>query len=294
MNIVALKKDILLFSYFKGHGDGLHLAVSEDGYRWSALNDDRIFLHPNIGTERIMRDPCLYYGHNGVFHLVWTSGWHERGIGYCSTRDLLDWSPQIYLPVMAHEEKARNCWAPEIFYDQLREQYMIYWSTTIDGKFPETQPYGDDGLNHRIYYVTTTDFIRFSNTKLLYDGGFNVIDANIVQNGAGCFLFMKDETLSPPNKHLRFATGDDVLNFGTAGDAITPNQYWAEGPTAVHMNDEWLVYFDKYKINQMGAIRSKDMQQWEDVSHHLEFPNGAQHGYVQRIPRSAIQHLLND
>jgi hypothetical protein len=294
MNIVALKKDILLFSYFKGHGDGLHLAVSEDGYRWSALNDDRIFLHPNIGTERIMRDPCLYYGHNGVFHLVWTSGWHERGIGYCSTRDLLDWSPQIYLPVMAHEEKARNCWAPEIFYDQLRKQYMIYWSTTIDGKFPETQPYGDDGLNHRIYYVTTSDFIRFSDTKLLYDGGFNVIDANIVQNGPTCFLFMKDETLSPPNKHLRFATGDNVLNFGAAGDAITPNHYWAEGPTALHMNDEWLVYFDKYKINQMGAIRSKDMQQWEDISHHLEFPYGAQHGYVQRIPRSAIQHLLND
>lgn len=292
VNIVALKEDILLFSYFKGHGDGLHLAVSDDGYHWSCLQNDRTFLYPDIGIERIMRDPCLHYGHDEVFHLVWTSGWHERGIGYCSSKDLLEWSAQSYLPVMAHEEKARNCWAPEIFYDRSGSQYLIYWSTTIDGEFSETQPYGDDGLNHRIYYVTTKDFKKFSETRLFYDGGFNVIDANIIQNGSSYFLFMKDETLSPPHKHVRFAQGKNLFAFNEAGPAITPNHYWAEGPTAVQLDDEWIVYFDKYKINQIGAVRSKNLQHWEDVSHQLDFPLGAQHGYVQRIPRSAILHLL--
>lgn len=283
---------ILVFSYFRGHGDGLHLAVSEDGYRWRALNNDQIFLHPNIGVERIMRDPCLYFGEDEKFHLVWTSGWHERGIGYCCSKDLLQWQEQEYLPVMMHEEKARNCWAPEIFYDRDAAQYIIYWSSTVDGKFTDTQPFGDDGLNHRIYYTTTRDFKTFTPTQLFYDGGFNVIDAHIAQNGHGYILFMKDETLTPPRKHVRFARGNDLFSFGQASEPITLNHYWAEGPTAVQVDGSWIVYFDKYKLNEIGAVRSRDMETWEDISHEIFFPKGAQHGYVQRIPRHAIAHLL--
>ncbi|GAB5555483.1 MAG: hypothetical protein Sapg2KO_50740 [Saprospiraceae bacterium] len=54
------KKDaeIYLFSYFKGNGeDGLHLASSEDGLKWETLNDDKSFLEPNIGQDKLMRDP---------------------------------------------------------------------------------------------------------------------------------------------------------------------------------------------------------------------------------------------
>jgi hypothetical protein len=287
-------KEICLFSYFKGHGDGLHLAVSKDGYRWQALKDDNVLLFPSAGKEKIMRDPCVYYGNDDRFHLVWTCGWHERGIGYASSSDLIHWSEQVYLPVMEHEEKARNCWAPEIFFDEQKSEYLIYWSSTVDGMFPETHPYGDDGLNHRIYYVTTSDFRTFSETKLFYDPGFNVIDANIVRNGEGFLLFMKDETLSPPKKHIRFAHGKNPRSFDEPGDAITLNHYWAEGPTAIHLNNEWLVYFDKYKINQIGAVRSTDLVHWEDISHAIKFPSCAQHGFVTRVPLERIKDLFAD
>src|SRR5688500_16652968 len=113
--------EVLIFSYFKGHGDGLHLAYSDDGLRWRALNNDSVILKPEAGIEKIMRDPCIIRGHDDIFHMVWTSGWTEKGIGYASSRDLLNWSPQQYLPVMQHEENARNCWAPEIFYDEVRK-----------------------------------------------------------------------------------------------------------------------------------------------------------------------------
>jgi hypothetical protein len=34
-----------MFSYFKNNGkDGLHLAYSNDGYRWAALKNDESFL----------------------------------------------------------------------------------------------------------------------------------------------------------------------------------------------------------------------------------------------------------
>ena len=36
---------------------------------------------------------------------------------------------------MKHEDSARNCWAPEITYDKKKKQYMIYWATTIAGKY---------------------------------------------------------------------------------------------------------------------------------------------------------------
>jgi hypothetical protein len=287
-----LKDEVLVFAYFKGHGDGLHLAWSNDGYLWKALNNDSIFLKPAIGKEKIFRDPCLIYGHDKTFHLVWTVGWNEKGIGYSTSTDLIHWTNQQYLPIMEHEEKARNCWAPEIFYHDVTGDYIIYWSTTIEGRFPETQAFGDDGYNHRIYFVTTKDFRSFSETRLFYDNGFNVIDANILKDNGHYILFMKDETLIPPKKNIRVAVGKDLFNFGDAGEPITENHFWAEGPTGIRIQDQLIVYLDKYKINEIGAIASKDLETWRDISHEVKFPLGAQHGFVFRAPADVVAKLL--
>jgi len=99
-----------LFSYFKGNGeDGLHLAWSADGLTWTALKGDRSFLAPQVGT-RLMRDPCICQGPDGTFHMVWTSGWWDKGIGLAHSKDLIHWSEQTWLEVMAHEDGALNCW----------------------------------------------------------------------------------------------------------------------------------------------------------------------------------------
>ena len=63
-----------LFTSFRGNGeDGLHLAISRDGYHWTALNQDRSFLRPSVGNGKLMRDPSLAQAKDGTFHLVWTS-----------------------------------------------------------------------------------------------------------------------------------------------------------------------------------------------------------------------------
>ena len=55
--------DRYLFSYFKGNGeDGLHLAYSEDGLTWRALNHDSAFFKPTVGRERLTRDPSIVRG----------------------------------------------------------------------------------------------------------------------------------------------------------------------------------------------------------------------------------------
>jgi hypothetical protein len=134
----ADKGKAYLFSYFKGNGeDGLHLAYSLDGYNFKVLNNDQSFLKPVVGVSKLMRDPCIIQTPDGTFHMVWTAGWTEHGIGYASSKDLINWSEQKYLIVMEKEPSARNTWAPEIIYDKKQKQFLIIWSTTIPGRFPE-------------------------------------------------------------------------------------------------------------------------------------------------------------
>ncbi|GHV68669.1 hypothetical protein FACS1894199_16270 [Bacteroidia bacterium] len=105
------EKTVYLFSYFNNNGeDGLHLAYSSDGYHWEALNNDQSLLKPELSKDKLMRDPCIIQGGDGLYHLVWTISWTEKGIGYASSKDLISWSEQKLIPVMAHEKGAKNSW----------------------------------------------------------------------------------------------------------------------------------------------------------------------------------------
>ncbi len=284
--------DVLLFSFFRSNGEtGLFLAWSEDGLRWQEVHKDVAWLTPKVGESKLMRDPCIIIGGDGQFHLVWTPGWHERGIGYATSKDLIHWSEQQYLPVMAHEETARNAWAPEIFYDDATAQYYLFWATTIPGRFDETLGQGDGENNHRMYYTTTKDFVDFAETKLFYDPGFNVIDSTLIKNEARYVMFLKNETLTPEEKNIRVATADSPAGpWSTASPKIT-GDYWAEGPTAVRWSDYWYVYFDKYRKHSYGAVRSKDLVAWEDVSEKIVMPEGIRHGTVFRVSRGVLSAL---
>ncbi len=280
-----------LFSYFVGNGeDGLHLAYSFDGLNWKPLNNSKSLLTPKVGGK-LMRDPCIIRGPEGTFHMVWTTSWSRKAIGYARSRDLVHWSEQKYIPVMEHEPRARNCWAPEVFYDEAGKQFLIFWSTTIPGRFPQTDKTGDNGLNHRIYFTTTRDFKTFSPTKLFYDPGFNTIDATIVKDDGRYIMFIKDETRHPPKKNIRVAVGRRAEGpYGPASKPIM-GDYWAEGPSAIKIGDTWFVYFDKYRKGQYGAVKSRDLKNWEDISDKIHFPKGTRHGTIFRVSKPILTKL---
>lgn len=289
--------EALLFTSFRGNGeDGLHLLWSTNGYHWAALRGDRSFLRPEVGGYRLMRDPCIAQGPDGTFHMVWTTAWTtDRGaeIGYACSRDLVHWSPQRALPLMAHEPATRNLWAPELFYDRRKGRWLVFWSSTIPGRFPETDGTGDDGYNHRIYYATTRDFVRFSPTRLFFDPGFNVIDATLLEVPGGYMLVFKDERLRPLQKRLRVAFSTDPEGpFGPVSDPISVD--WAEGPSAIRLGSEYLIYYDRYSRRRYyGALRSLDLRRWEDVSGEMRFPPGHKHGTVFRVPEGLLRVLFS-
>lgn len=285
---------VYVFSYFTNNGeDGLHLAYSEDGFKWQMLNDGKPFLKPELSKDKLMRDPCIIRGGDNRFHMVWTVSWNEKSIGYASSTDLVHWSEQQMIPVMVKEEKTKNCWAPEITYDAENNIYMIYWASTIEGKFTKG-PTSEDKYNHRMYYVTTSDFKTFSETKLLYDPGFNIIDASIVPIDGKFVMFFKDETLVPPQKNIHIACADSLTGpYSYVTGPITGN-YWAEGPTCLALDDSYLVYFDKYMEGCFGAIQSSDLKTWTDISSQIVLPEGIRHGSILTITKSEFEKLLDE
>ncbi len=285
-------RDAYVFTYFTKNGeDGVRLLGSRDGLIWAPLNGGHTFLEPKVGESKLTRDPCVIQGPDKQFHMVWTSGWKERGIGLAHSKDLIEWSEQTSLPVMADEPTAENVWAPEILYDDETKEYVIYWATTIPGRFPETAQSGDH--NHRIYCTKTKDFKTWTKTRLFYEPGVNVIDATIQKVGPHRYaMFIKDETLKPTaQKNLRVAFAEKAQGpYGPLSEPIT-GKYWAEGPTAVRIGDAWVVYFDKYTEGQYGAVRSKDLKSWEDISDQVQFPLGVRHGTVLRVRPSVLDRL---
>ncbi len=280
-----------VFTYFTKNGeDGVRLLGSLDGLTWTPLRGGRTVLEPTVGESKLTRDPCVIQGPDKRYHMVWTSGWTERGLGIAHSNDLIQWSEQTYLPVMADEPDAQNTWAPEIFYDDETKEYMIYWATTIKGRFPETD-LGKD-YNHRIYCTTTKDFKTWTKTRLFYEPGVNVIDATIQKVGPGRYaMFIKDETPKPAQKNLRVAFAEKAQGpYGPMSEPIT-GKYWAEGPTAVRLDGAWVVYFDKYTEGKYGAVRSTDLKTWEDISDQVRFPAGVRHGTVLRVKPSVLERI---
>ena len=302
----AADGDAYLFAYFsnngyggrRGEAAGLHLAYSRDGLSWTALNGDKPFLVPEIGNDKLMRDPSICQGPDGTFHMVWTSSWHDKIIGYASSKDLVHWSEQRALPVMAHEPTARNTWAPEVTYNPDDGLFYIYWATTIPGRhspIPGMEA-KEDGLNHRIYLTTTRDWKEFTPTRLWFNPKFSAIDAALLRVPGGerkWLMVVKNENHTPVEKNIRPVWIDD-LSVEIPGDAarapITGS--WVEGPSALLVGGSIFVYFDCYRKGRYGAVRSDDLgKTWRDVSGDVSFPAGIRHGTAFPVSASVLDAL---
>ncbi|MCG2583947.1 GDSL-type esterase/lipase family protein [Massilia sp. TS11] len=287
-----------VFAYFIENGkDGLHLAASTDGYHWEKLGGGAAFLRSDLGAG-LMRDPCLLRGPDGLFHLVWTTGWNDRIIGYAASADLKTWTTPRALPVMESEPTARNAWAPEITWDAAKGEYLLMWASTVPGRFAASDGQSENGYNHRIYTSSTRDLYMLTPPKVMFDPGFSSIDATFVQKDGQTYLLYKDETRYPPRKHLLLAPVSGGLQgqVGAPSAPISPAGEWAEGPTALQVGRDVIVYYDAYQAKHYRALRSRDLIHWENVSDKMHFPDEGtpqrmRHGTAIAVPASLLPAL---
>ncbi|MCD7901835.1 MAG: glycoside hydrolase family 43 protein [Bacteroides sp.] len=281
------EKEYYMFTSFHEPADeGLRLLYSEDGLHWDSLPG--IFLTPEIGKDKLMRDPSMVRTPDGFFHLVWTSSWNgDHGFGYANSKDLIHWSEQQFIPAMMNEPTTVNTWAPEIFYDDEQKEFIVVWASCIPGRFEKGIE--DEDNNHRLYYITTKDFKNISETKLFYDPGFSVIDAVIVKRATNDYILVhKDNTR--PNRNLKVAFGKTPI--GPYSEASEPfADTFVEGPTAVKLGDEYYIYFDAYREKIYDAVKTKDFITFTKATDEISVPQLHKHGTIFKASASVVEGL---
>ncbi|MFV0564722.1 MAG: glycoside hydrolase family 43 protein [Flavobacteriaceae bacterium] len=286
----AEKKEAYLFTSFREPAtDGLYLAYSTDGCHWNDLKGP--YLKPEVGVSGIMRDPSIIKGKNGIYHMVWTTEWRGgNGFGYANSKDLIQWDEQQYVPVMANEPEVVNVWAPELFYDDEADQYIIIWASTIPFRYEKGEE--EEENNHRMYYVTTKDFKTFSETKLFFNPGFSVIDCVIVKRNKNDYvLVLKDNTR--PMRNLKVAFGKSALGpFENISEPFSG--FLSEGPTVLKQDEEYLIYFDNYGEKNYKAVRTSNFKTFEDITANIKLPEGHKHGTITTISEAVLNGLIEE
>ena len=281
-------------SFHEPATDGLRFIYSYDGWHWDSIPGT--WLKPEVGKQRVMRDPSIIRTPDGTFHLVWTSSWRgDRGFGYASSRDLKHWSTQRFIEVMT-DTTTVNVWAPELFWDDERQQAVIVWASCIPGKFPDGQE--EHKNNHRLYYTTTKDFKQFSPAKLMIDPGFSCIDATLVKRGKKDYVMvLKDNTR--PERDIKVAYAKSPYGpWSKASEPFTGKMM--EGPTVLKLDQQtvnsksgWLIYYDRYQLKDFGAHFTKDFVTFEDVSKQVSVPVLHKHGTIFKATEQLVYNLLH-
>lgn len=281
-------KDVYMFSSFQEPAnEGLRYLYSKDGYHWNQLNN--IYLKPELGSQKIMRDPSIVRDKHGVYHLVWTIAWKgDKGIGYASSKDLINWENKKIIPVMEHEPTTVNVWAPELFYDEDADRFIIIWASTIPHRFPKGIEPEDN--NQRMYYTTTKDFKSFSETKLFADPEFSIIDAVIVKKAKNDYvLVLKDNTR--PNRNLKVAFANNPLGpYENVSKEYS--DYLTEGPSVVKIGKEWLIYFDSYGSKSYEAVSTTDFKNFKKINDKISVPQDHKHGTIFKASNKDLKKLL--
>jgi hypothetical protein len=289
-----------LFAGFRRDSkDGVYYAISLDGYHWKLANAGKPVVPPTEPGE-LMRDPFLQRAPDGSFRMVWTWAWYKPlGIGYAESKDLITWTPHRQLSVMANEPTASNVWAPAMYYEPANKQWLIFWASTIPGRFPGDDT-GDGPLNHRIFSTTTSNFQTFTPAKVFFDPGYSAIDATILpptSPNKPYVLIYKDERKTPIEKHLLTATGPSYEGPWTNISQPISEQ-WSEGaaiiPVGVTAGQPagYLAYYDHYSQGQhYGAIFSPDLIHWSDALLKIDFPLGMRHVSFIQITQAEYDRL---
>ena len=203
-----------LMAYFTGNlqtEQQIKFAVSTDGANFKPLyGGNAVLQEKSTDTNNYngytytdgVRDPYIFDGHDGYYYCIATDleataygFWgNQSQMVLWRSADLINWSDAYYLNIAQicnakrgtsfDNSDFQRTWAPEVYYED--GQYMIYFALA-----------GGDYQATRMHYMLTDnlmDWTHYSAPQVLYDPGYDDIDADIIKEGDTYYMFYKDET----------------------------------------------------------------------------------------------------
>ncbi len=274
-------------------GEQVYFGLSQDGFHWECVNDGKPVLWSTLGEQGV-RDCTIIRGKDGIYRIFATdlslahnfkTKYHahwptvarngSKSLAMWESKDLVNWSAQRLITL--GNENFGCLWAPDVFYDPQRDDYVLHWSSSHK-----------DLAHMGIFFSRTKDFQSFSEPNLLYekeDAG--IIDSAIYLENGKYYLFVKCDH-NPENILLLKADAAEgpytrVEAFDNSMLAIEPGLY--EGATAVQLEDgRWCLFLDYYGVPGEGqgyvpfVADSLESGKFVRSDAAFSFPYGYKHG----------------
>jgi len=276
-----------LMVYFSDSDHSLHMALSSDGYSFTALNDNEpIIKGSKVAEQKGIRDPHITRGPDGAFYLAMTDlhifaereglrdtewerdgakyGWgNNRGFVLMKSDDLIHWSKanvQIDESFEGYDEIG-CAWAPETVYDPDAGKMMIYFTMRLG-----------TGLNKVYWSYVNDDFDKLlTRPRVLfeYPGPHTYLDADITKVGGKYHMFYVSHDGTPGIKHAV----SDSINWGYAYEPewIDREDQACEAPNLWKRIGEkkWVLMYDCYGINphNFGFSETTDFKNYKPLGY---------------------------
>lgn len=292
-NAIPQEKDMgaYLMVFHKDETHSLYMAVSDDGYTFTALNDGKpVIAGDTIALQKGIRDPHIFRGPDGAFYLSMTDlhiyaqkdgfrdtewerdgkeyGWgNNRGLVLMKSWDLINWKrTNARFDLLSAGLGEIGCvWAPEVTYDDKKGKLMIYFTMRFKNEA------------NKLYYVyVNDDFDRIETLpQILFEypnEKISAIDGDITKVGDRYRMFYVSHD---GGAGIKQAVSDRIN-----GDYEYDPRWYDFEPRACEApnlwkrigEDKWVLMYDVYGINphNFAFIETSDFVNFKNLGRFNE------------------------
>ena len=292
-NAIPQEKDMgaYLMVFHKDETHSLYMAVSDDGYTFTALNDGKpVIAGDTIALQKGIRDPHIFRGPDGAFYLSMTDlhiyaqkdgfrdtewerdgkeyGWgNNRGLVLMKSWDLINWKrTNARFDLLSAGLGEIGCvWAPEVTYDYKKGKLMIYFTMRFKNEA------------NKLYYVyVNDDFDRIETLpQILFEypnEKISAIDGDITKVGDRYRMFYVSHD---GGAGIKQAVSDRIN-----GDYEYDPRWYDFEPRACEApnlwkrigEDKWVLMYDVYGINphNFAFIETSDFVNFKNLGRFNE------------------------
>lgn len=284
-----------LFCYFVGNEpeqERIHFAVSEDGYNFTALNNNEPVIIQTKG-KKCVRDPYIFKGQDGFYYIIGTDmkcteGWtSNHALVTWKSKDLVNWIDETIIDICDFGGEFANttrAWAPQAIWDEKVQKYMIYWAhSTVENDVAG------------MYYAYSDDMKTMTVPKPLYiRKGIQTIDGDIAYNNENgmYYLYFKhdeDQTIAyvkSPNLTGPYEDAPVVVSLAKTG---------VEGSEIYNITgtDQWVMVMDEYGTDRFFMQQTADFENFKAVNpDDYSMPFNPRHGSIVAISDEDYENLI--